>query len=165
MYKLGSLLILCLSGATFGASWENVLDCDHGAAVIDADRENRQHLQIVIRDKNIVNYFAKSGVGSSPGISFTGNEIIRDGYNPNPVYSGWDVKHFSSHRKSSYSTTEYSYIWRENRGLKIKVEGNHDGCPPECQEFPLSMQCESLCVGAGIGAKWDLSDWYFRDCR
>jgi hypothetical protein len=163
-----SLLILSMA---FGAlaqaetSWETMLTCDGGKAVVDVDRDSLQRVQLVIRDGGIVDYFKRSGVGSSPGVPAKNTEVIATGYNDRPVYSGTDFRGFTESRQSSYSNTDYAYIWRDGNGVRIKYESRHNGCPAECAENPLSMQCESLCVGAHVGSKYDLADWYFRDCR
>jgi hypothetical protein len=155
---------LVVSGAQ-AETWQKVLTCDGGAAVVDADSDNPAHLQIVVRDPNIVSYFNKSGVGSSPGMPSSATEVIRSGNNDIPVHDGGDVHAFSESYQDSYSTYQNAYIWREGGGIKIKFESQHMGCPADCRENPLSMQCESLCVGANVGGRWEMANWYFRDCR
>jgi hypothetical protein len=159
------LLLAMESTSASAANFQKILTCDEGAAVVDVDRDNPQQVQLVIRNAGIVDYFIRSGVGSSPGAPAQGNEIIATGYNERPVYSGSDFLGFSESRQSSYSNTDHGYIWRDGNGVRIKYESQHNGCPAECAESPLSMQCESLCIGAQVGSKYVMADWYFRDCR
>jgi hypothetical protein len=165
--NLGGILVLAASLFTLRAqaAWRQVLSCDGGAAVVDADQDNPYLVQLVIREKAIVDYFRSSGFGASPGVPFQGSEIIVSGRNDQPVYSGGDVRSFSAQRPSSYSNTEYSYVRREGAGLRINTVDRHNGCPGECRDYPYSMQCESLCTGAQVGSQWDVANWYFQNCQ
>jgi hypothetical protein len=161
MKSLWALPFLVFSQVEASASqWIKVLDCDGGAAVVDVQDDDRSRVQMVIRNSAIVDYFRRSGfLGSN------GNEIIASGYNGQPVHSGQDFRGLSSSEQVSYSDMQRVFVWTDGAGIRIKVESAHMGCPADCRENPYSMQCESLCVGAHVGSRRDVADWYFRDCR
>jgi hypothetical protein len=165
MKRLILSAILATVAVQANASWEKVLTCDGGAAVVDANTQDRSQVQLVIRDRNIVEYFRRSGVRSEPGMGYSGDEYILSGRNSTPVSSGKDFKAIYVNEPTSYSSSMTAYAVSEGNGIKVTVEEKHDGCPQDCRENPLSMQCESLCVGAGVGATFSSANWYFRDCR
>jgi hypothetical protein len=141
------------------ASWERVLTCDGGAAVLDVDNQQRTHLQLVIRDGNILGYLNNVGAVS---LQYGQREAVIGGYQNDGVFGPGNFSYMNAYAGGGSNTKVY--VNRAGSGLSLRFEQASAGvsCPDDCNDS-LSSSCESRCQ------PWQSSrpvaNWLFRDCR
>jgi hypothetical protein len=123
-----------------GTAWHEVLDC-HGA-VVDADANERRHLQIVVRDPSAVAWLSAHPGAGNAGVPNAKGEIIVDGFAHHGVFAPGD---FSGFTRSAYSVADAllpeAHVDRDGGGVKIRL------------------------VTWRSGSEVETANWYFPHCR
>jgi hypothetical protein len=170
-------MVLSFSQIGSAAQWEPVYRCDGGAATLDVRADERQNLQLVIRDPGIIRYLNDSGAVRS---QFGANEIIlsgftgslyNDGFGPKiypfvapGVFYPSDFKSFLVHQRRD-GGSPLANIYRENNGIKVQFgEIRVTGCSKKACSY----------VGDGFGNVchcveehtqfMETANWFFEFC-
>lgn len=144
-------------------TYQKLVTCNGGAAVLDVDTGERRQLQFVIRDANAINYLTgQIGMQLGPLNRGNGRELIVRGWSKNGAFSAGDFHALSS----PISTVGNVYVYREGSGIRVKFErdGGVEGgyCTDNLGGF------EGGCLGGWAGGRrvsHELANWYFDDCR
>lgn len=171
------------SESALSTSWQGLLTCDLGAAVLDVNGDERRNMQFVIRDANIIRYLNGVGAVSS---HYGDAEIMLSGWtgrvdwahslgprvNEQPyggvgVFNAGDFNEFiAGHNYYDGPFGWFSRIAREGAGIKVQFGTiEKRGC----------AQTQTTYIGDGFGwvtecaadysAFVEKANWYFRDCR
>lgn len=133
-------------------SYKQILSCDGGAVTVDRDLQNSEYAQVVIRNPQIISYFATRG--GSQYINAK-NEMILRGENDIAIYQASDFHGFSEATPRSLS----NWSRREGRGLRISLNQLDEPANSDCGNgVPMSNPtCQP---------QWqENATWYFQDCR
>jgi hypothetical protein len=144
-------------------TWQRLVTCNGGAAVLDVDTGERRQLQLDIRDANAVNYLTgQIGMQLGPLNRGNGRELIVGGWSNNGAFSRGDFHAFSA----PMATVGAAYVYREGKGIRVKFE-HDDGiqggfCTDNLGGF------EGGCLGGWAGGtrvSHELANWYFDSCN
>ncbi|MDB4933511.1 MAG: hypothetical protein JWP87_483 [Labilithrix sp.] len=128
--------------ALSSSPWEAAVTCGGHGLTVDVDRNERRHLQAVIRDPGAVAY-----LGSHPGAGASGKpnahgEIVIEGFVTRGVFSAAD---FGGFRHSAFSVADAllpeAYVNREGDGVRVRL------------------------VTWASGHEVETSNWFFPHCR
>lgn len=148
------LIVSASTGTSFAQEgiWRKVLDCDKGAAVVDVSNYQATYAQVVIRDKNIVNYLRSQG----SSLANRSEEIILQGLNERPVYTGSDFLGIRIESGDYRGTLATAY--REGSGLKVIFMKMHDPANG-------NSDCHNGYATCGPAYPVEAGNWYFRNCK
>lgn len=146
---------------TSGA-WQKLLTCNGGAAVLDVDTGERRNVQLVIRDRKVVDYLQSKS--PSPMINAR-HEIVIE---PNePLKHGlFSARDFGQDDFWSNRHPEFAYpavVQRLGRGVRVTLAKQVE---PICEGGFWGYQ--GGCIGGHtIRARVteEIANWYFDDCR
>jgi len=148
MKLLSIFLIIFTSLSAMAFSWNKVLTCDGGAAVVDVNDFQRNSVQVVIRDPNVVRYIqSKYYANEFPQSS----EVILSGLNARDVYNGSDFQYISlvSFGKMMWEA------YRENQGLKVRFYRTISDTNSDCPNYvPCKPDYQA-----------EVANWYFNSCQ
>lgn len=143
-----------------GVPWQKILDCDNGAAVIDADAGERRNLQFVIRDRGIIGYLNSKVRVSTSGIIVASGEIITNGWQDRGVFQPADFQGFKGrlpgvttdvHREGD--RVKFAIIGE--RGFGVRCSGGGDPCSgSDCTCPPGQTPISNV-------TKVELANWLF----
>lgn len=158
---------LLLFGLGFGtsisahaASWETVLSCDQGAAILQVNKDNRRNYQFVIKDPNILVYFNGSGAFRNAGSNFgNGRELIVGNYLHFGIYDGGQFQEGDGH----YNYGDSFLLRREGPGMKIILRNIHAWTHCYGNVSPSTGMCDGK-VDSGVNIR-EYADWYFQQCE
>lgn len=140
-------------------SWQRLLTCNGGAAVLDVDTGERRHLQLVIHDANAINYVTGAVHQQMLLDRGNGRELIAAGWSTAGVFQPSELGSFTEDA-SDYSSRVR--VFREGKGVKVVFE-LHRREGGFCTDW-----CSDFCCGGYAGASDvypELANWYFDDCR
>jgi hypothetical protein len=163
------------------SKWEPILTCDNGAATIDVNTQERRNLQIVIKDKGIIDYLNRTGAVQS---KFGAQEVIASGntgwvdwknsYGPrigsqsgDGVFKPADFKELiAEHNYYDASFGRLARVAREGKGVVLQY-GSFEkrGCAKEVPYCPGDgFPCSNSCV-IDYSEFVEQANWHFRDCK
>jgi hypothetical protein len=151
---LGIIALLATIAAPVQAAWwKPILVCDGGAAVVDLDLGERRNVQLVINNKQIVEYFALNrGMQSSMNFS-NGKIIVSAGLNQGIQYSG-QFHGFDSNAANAPAVQ----VSRDEFGLKVRLVSL---AHKECIDWRAN---DFYCAETRDVPEVQYADWYFRSC-
>ncbi len=151
-------------GATVGedspevVSWNKVLTCDNGAAVLDVDGGERRNLQFVIRDQRIIGYFANEVRVSTRGIVDRSGEIILRGRQNQGVFGAGDFRAMDGGVDNASVS-----VRREGQGVKVVFYQSIAWSRCDGDVSPSTGMCSGQ-TQSGTTYN-ELANWYFHDCH
>ena len=143
--------------------WQKLLTCNGGAAVLDVDSGERRNVQLVIRDRNIVDYLQSKSPDSS--MVNASHEIVMQA-SEELIHGLFKASDFGADDFWTYRYPDFldaAVIQRDGNGIKVTIAKRFD---PICENGYWGYQggCNG---GSAIRAHVDeeLANWYFDDCR
>lgn len=149
-FILGIMAIVTTS-TNANASWQRILTCDGGVAVVDKSLESPRYAQIVIKDPRIVSYLTSTGqiYANDKG------EVILAGQNSADINNPQDFQGFQVFSEMG------SNNWAARRGYGLQISYNKRTLPSnsDCgHDIPAS---DPYCQGQ-IN---EIANWYFQHCE
>lgn len=165
------------------ATWQKLLTCDGGAAVLDVNGSERRNLQLVIRDQNIVRWLNQAGVVHS---AYGATEVILSGwtgrvnwsdalgprleaqpYGAPGVFGVGDFHEMiANHDTYEGGFGSFVRVAREGAGVKVQFGTiEKRGCAKsETYYVGDGFGWQTSCV-ADYSAYVERANWYFQSCR
>ncbi|HLE11471.1 MAG: hypothetical protein A2504_00115 [Bdellovibrionales bacterium RIFOXYD12_FULL_39_22] len=174
MNKMIIFLLLAIFASIASAEWwdndrwEKILSCDNGLAVVDRNIERPEIVQLVVHDRNVVNYLRNNL--KAPYRVYSGNLVFHMG-NEQPVNSIYDL------RNPNWKTDGYRQLSSgEYIGGIYEVSMEFNGSDlrfiykvknlTTCRNGEMTGRYGSHCDGGTVyvGEKY-LGDYIFRNCQ
>jgi hypothetical protein len=139
-----------------GSSWQKILDCDDGAAVVDVDTNERTHLQLVVRDPNAFATFDAMPYGEIKNA----RERIYRGQSPYGIFDTSAFRHLRA----------YEVAYDANHHLP-GFEAIRDGAGLRFRSLDLSLSgCEPMSIASSppddaYPAACEVANYVFHACR
>lgn len=150
------------ASAYSSGTWQQLLGCNDGAAVLDVDTGERRNVQFVIRDKNVVDYLQSKGI--SPMVNAKHEIVIQP--NEQLKHGLFSPSDFGADDFWSYRVPDFVYaaiVQREGKGIKVTLAKQFE---PICDGGSWGYQ--GGCIGGHtIRARVieEAANWYFDDCH
>lgn len=141
-------------------AWSAKLTCDGGAAVIDADRADARHVQMVVREPHIVS-FLSSKVNHIQNLK---GEVILEGWADDPASFTDDQGHFDYQQISETLTKRVVGVVHREDGERVRLVFQRITTTRSCSGYIEEHDCRN--------GQWtvkddveELANWGFQSCR
>ncbi len=148
-YLLLSLLAACTTTDTAPVAqesqttrWQAMLNCGSVGVVVDADRDERRHLQVVVRDPAAVAWLSSHPGDAGVGTANAKHEVIISGTVTRGVFAAQDFQ----------AVSEVGFF----------VE---DGLTPAAHAFRDGDGLRVQLVSWATGSEVETANWWFASCR
>jgi hypothetical protein len=142
--------------------WQKLMTCNGGAAVLDVDTGDRRNVELVIRDRNVVDYLQSKAPNQM--VNAKHEIVIRSG---EPMMHGlFSPRDFGQDDFWSYRVPDFwnaAIVQKDGRGIKVTIAKRFE---PICEGGQWGYQ-GGCWGGHTIRARVieELANWYFDDCR